>query len=114
MSNVGVHQYLAVHIGPADSDSGVVGHDQGGIVIKEFEAGKRCVGILQNAPRKGSPGTVCIQGISRCRCGTAWSGGDDLSVGAGGLLQPAADGDKVIGMAGASAVPGDISTVILL
>ena len=110
MSSVAVNQYTAVAIGPAQN---VQGSGQGNCAIIAYNASSHFIGILLNAPAQGAGGTICMRGISRCRAAGTWLPGDPLKVTDGGMLTKASSGDSIFGYAGESAVPGDISTVIM-
>lgn len=109
-SNVALNQYTAVAIGPAQN---VQGSGQGNCALVAYADGLHFIGILTNAPRQGNGGTVTMRGIERCRAGGTWNAGDALKVMTGGLLTKAGSGDTIFGYAGESAVPGDISTVVM-
>lgn len=111
MSSVATNQYSAVAIGPAKN---VQGAGQGNCAVVAYKEGADFIGILLNAPKQGNGASLCLTGITRCRAAGTWDAGDKLKVVEGGMLDKAGDGDKVFGRAGESAVPGDISTVILL
>ena len=111
LSNIGVNQYTVVALRPAQNGKG---DGQGRIACTTWEDGMQPLGILLNNPKQGGAATIyTFKGPQRARAATAWNGGDPLKVVEGGLLAKAADGDSVFAIARESAVPGDITGVIL-
>lgn len=111
LSNIGVHQYTVVALRPAKNGKG---DGQGRIACTTWEEGMQPLGILLNNPKQGGAATIyTFKGPQRARAATAWSGGDPLKVTEGGLLTKASSGDDVYAIARESAVPGDITGVIV-
>jgi hypothetical protein len=72
------------------------------------------IGILQNNPVQGEPGTVIVSGVSKFIAGGTIAVGDVLTWKSDGTaLIKATTGTVGVGRALSSAVSGDIATVLL-
>lgn len=110
MSNDDQWLYTAVTIGPA---ANTTGYGQGGAVFTGYATAANFVGLLYTNGIVGETVGAYQRGSLKCRCQTAWTVGQGLTVGTNGKLKPAASGDTVIGKALFNAEPGDISTVLI-
>jgi hypothetical protein len=78
-------------------------------------ANARCVGVLQNKPTSGQVCTIVASGISKALVGVGdCTAGDDLEVtGTGAVKVAAGAGSRIVAVALASGVAGNIVPVLI-
>lgn len=87
----------------------------GGQMVLQTTAGGRIIGILQDKPTSGQPGQIQVSGVSKAICGSAGAtAGDSLMVDTAGKLTTATTGKRIVAVALATAVSGDIFPVLLM
>ena len=76
--------------------------------------GEKAVGILQNKPDLlGKEATVAIAGVTKMEAGGTIAIDGDVASDAAGKAVAAATGDQILGIALASAVDGDIFSLLI-
>lgn len=77
-------------------------------------AGAHAIGLLQNKPASGQPGSFVFSGVSKAAIGGTVAAGAKVAANAAGKLVTAATGNTVVGIALAGGVSGDIVPVLVM
>lgn len=111
MSSESTYQYSGVCVYTAVSTTGTgVG---GAAICPPSATSSPIIGVLQNNPQQGEPGTVMAQGITKAIAGGAFAIGDQLMVTAAGKFVKCTSGNYAVGIALETAALNDITTVLL-
>ena len=110
MSNEATWQFAPVWLGAAVN---IVGLGAGGASLQAKGTNtNQALGVLQNSPVQGEPGTVVTEGVTKCISTGTIALGAPVKLVAGGAAA-ATTGDKIAGIALESAATGDIFSVYL-
>ena len=90
----------------------VVADSNGALVA--VGAGAYAVGLLQNKPASGQPGSFVFSGVSKAKLGGTVAAGAKVAANASGAIVTAATGNTVIGIALAGGASGDVIPVLVM